>query len=273
MTEPRWASLPTDPAELTPLPDAFHETLASALEALDLSLSPGIQSALEAHARLLVAWNEAMNLTALRRPEQLALEHVVDSLSALPLLRRLAADRPVSLLDLGSGGGFPGLPLAVALPVKRATLVDSIAKKAGFLGVAADAARAALAAAGEAEPSIEAVCARAETLGADPRRRGSWTVVVARAVARMPRLVELALPLVARGGWLIAWKRGPELESEVEEALPALARLGGDAAGVEIVPVTVPGLEDHRLVLVPRVTGAAPTRPPGRARPRRLLLR
>ena len=93
------------------------------------------------HVRLLVAWNAQINLTALRTPEQIARNHVLDSLIAQPALSRF---RSTSLLDLGSGAGFPGLPLAVVMPLKRVALVDSIGKKARFLDVAAQEARRAL---------------------------------------------------------------------------------------------------------------------------------
>ena len=103
-------------------------------------------------------------------------------------------------LDLGSGGGYPGLPLALALPAERALLVDSIAKKAAFLEVAVAAAGVA--------GRVEIAAARAESLAADRRHRERWPAVTVRAVASLAELVELAFPLLAPGGVLVAWKRG-----------------------------------------------------------------
>ncbi len=274
--------LPTETTELPALPPAFHQTLESALSQLGEVLSPGALAAVETHARLLVAWSASINLTGRRAPEEVALEHVADSLAALPLLRELrrppapgARDRPLSLLDLGSGAGYPGLPLAVALPVARAALVDSIGKKAAFLAVAARLATGAVAAAGETAPILEVRSERAEALAREPAQRQRWDVLVARAVAALPELVELALPLVRTGGHLVAWKRDDEagsLERELGAARRALERVGGSMEGVRVEAVPIEGLRDHRLVVVPKIraTPARYPRPP--AERRRLLL-
>src|SRR5262245_39353603 len=106
--------LPNDPDSLPPMGAIFDAVVDDGLLRLGLELSPGVRSAIEAHARLLVAWNAAINLTALRRPDQIALGHVVDSLSAVPLIRQRLS-RVGNMLDLGSGGGYPGVPVACAL--------------------------------------------------------------------------------------------------------------------------------------------------------------
>ncbi len=231
--------LPTRVEGLPALPAAYGETLDAGLEALGETLPPGVRTRLDDHVRLLLAWNAAINLTAIDEPAAVAREHVLDSLAALPLLRAAGADR---LLDLGSGGGFPGLPLAVALPAHRALLIDSTAKKTRFL--------ATVTAALGLDPGVAVAAARAEALARDPRHRGRWPVVVARAVAPLAELVELGLPLLARGGLLLAWKRVP-LEAELARAVAALRALGGGPPQLE--PVAVAGLEDHRLVRIVRV--------------------
>ena len=96
-------------------------------------LPAAARAAIDDHVRLLLAWNEAINLSGIRAPEMVAREHVLDSLTALRLLRRAGI---AEFVDLGSGGGYPGLPLAIALPARRALLVESIGKKARFLEVA-----------------------------------------------------------------------------------------------------------------------------------------
>ena len=188
--------------------------------------------------RLLLAWTQAINLTGIREPGAVALGHVVDSLTAVPVLRSRGVTR---LLDLGSGGGFPGLPLAAALPVERALLVDSIAKKVGFLRTVIDATGLAA--------HVVAEAARAESLARDPRDREAWAAVVTRAVAPLGELVEVGLPLVAPGGVLVAWKREP-FDAELAAAAPALAALR--AGRVDVVDPRVAGLERHRLVVVER---------------------
>jgi 16S rRNA (guanine527-N7)-methyltransferase len=205
---------------------------------LGLRLEPAVREAIDRHARLLLAWTAAINLTAIRDPAGIARLHVLDSLAAVSLL----ADRGITgILDLGSGGGFPGLPLAAVLAPDRVLLVDSVAKKVAFL-------RTVVAATG-LEGRVAAETVRAETLAHDRRDREAWPVVTARAVTSLSGLVEIALPLVAPGGVLVAWKREP-LGDELAAAAPALAAL--QAGDVTVHETGVPGLEAHRLVVVPR---------------------
>jgi 16S rRNA (guanine527-N7)-methyltransferase len=210
---------------------------------LGFALTTEARAAIDGHARLLLAWTGAINLTAIRDPGAVAVAHVLDSLSAVPLLRSRGVDR---FIDLGSGGGYPGFPIAVALPAARALLLEPIRKKAGFLSTAATAVGLA--------DVVEAAPARAEALAADRRHRGRWPAVTARAVASLGDLIELAFPLLEPGGILLAWKRG-DLEAEWSGGERALAALGGGA--LERCPVTVPGLEGHDLI-VATTRGAAP---------------
>ena len=196
------------------------------------------RDAIDSHVRLLLAWTTAMNLTAIREPAEVARLHVLDSLAVVPHLRPFGTRR---VLDLGSGGGYPGLPVAVALDADRALLVDAVGKKVRFLRTVIEATRLGTRFAAEA--------VRAEALAHDPRDRGAWPLVTARAVSSLAELVELALPLVAPGGRLVAWKRLP-LDDELRAAAPALAALR--AGPVEVVDTGVPGLATHRLVIVPR---------------------
>ena len=253
--------LPSDPAGLPPLPDAFETALASGLAALGLRLDHDARRAIDAHVRLLLAWNEAINLTAIADPAAVATRHVVDSLVALPLLAggpSHATAGPLRLLDLGSGGGFPGLTLAAALPGSRVTLVDSVAKKARFLD-------AAVAAAGLAD-RVTVRAMRAEELGA--REPAAWDVVTARAVAALADLVELALPMLRIGGQLVAWK-GPDIEAELVAAAAAARALGGEAPATHAV-TGLPALAGHRIVIVRKLAATPPGYPRDPARRKRL---
>jgi 16S rRNA (guanine527-N7)-methyltransferase len=223
---------------LPPLPDEFHRTLDSGLADLAIALRPDQRRRVEDHVRLLLAWNSAINLTAVRQPADIARLHVIDSLTALPVLRELGVRR---LVDLGSGGGFPGIPLAVALDA-GARLVESVGKKTAFLAAAARALELS---------SVVAEATRAEVLAADPAHREAWPAVTARAVAGLGDLVELAFPLLRADGVLVAWKRG-DLDDELARAAPAIQELGGGETTVVDVDAAV--LPSHRLVVV-RKTG------------------
>lgn len=244
------------------------------LATLQLELNAGARAAIDVHARLLRAWNAQINLTALRQPKQVAVGHVLDSLSALPLLRRLPTH--ASLLDIGSGGGFPGVPLAAALPAVRCALVDSVAKKARFLTVAAAAVTTAMITAGQPAPSFQVLAQRAEDLAGDDRHRQQWGCVVARAVGSLAEVIELGLPLLQVGGRLIAWKSDSSdgsLQRELDASRGILRITGGRVQ--EVVPMAAnldAALGDHVLVVVhkERSTPNGFPRPP--AERRRALL-
>ena len=230
--------LPTRVQDLPPLPAAYADALEEGLRALELDLPADARAILDGHVRLLLAWTTAINLTAIREPADVARLHVLDSLAAVPVLRSRGIGR---LLDLGSGGGFPGIPLAAALGSDRALLVDSVGKKVRFLETVIRATGL--------ERRVAAEAQRSEAIARDPRDREAWPAVTARAVTSLAELVELALPLVAPGGVLVAWKRYP-VDEELDAAAGALRALR--AGRPEIQRVRVPGLEDHRLVVVPR---------------------
>jgi 16S rRNA (guanine527-N7)-methyltransferase len=194
-----------------------------------------LRRSIDDHVRLLRAWNAAINLTAIRDADAIATLHVLDSLSAVPTLRRLGVDR---FVDLGSGGGFPGLPVALALPASDVLLVDSVAKKAAFLSTVVRATGA---------DRVRVFTGRAEALAVDPSQREAWPAVTARAVADLAELVELSFPLLRRGGSLVAWKRG-DLDAELEAGRRAADALGG--ADMEVVDPGVAALATHRLVIV-----------------------
>ena len=263
--------LPTRVDLCPPLPRAYDDALDAALDGLGIAIAPRVRSAIEGHVRLLLAWNQAINLSAVRDPAVIAVRHVADSLTGLPLLAGRGIDR---FVDLGSGGGFPGLTLAAALPADRALLVDSIAKKVRFLATTA-------AATGLAD-HVAAISARAEDLVTRGGDREAWPAVTARAVARLPDLIELALPFLRPGGILVAWKRGPAgdpdgLAGELAEGATALRAID-PGARIEVVPAApalrqrlkpeaterhAPGdIADHVLVVVERGHGSLDPRWP-----------
>lgn len=198
----------------------------------------------------LVDANRHLNLTAITSPVETATKHVADSLTALLVG---AWPQGAAVCDVGTGGGLPGVVLAVVRPDLEMRLVDSVAKKLAFL----DCVVAELGLRGRT------LHARAEEAGRQPGVREAHDVVVARAVARLPILAELCLPLVKPGGWFIAMK-GPDAHDELKEAQRALRVLGGEVA--EVREVELP-LQAGRRTLIAvckkRPTPAAYPRRPG----------
>jgi 16S rRNA (guanine527-N7)-methyltransferase len=240
--------LPTRVSGLAPLPPEYAEALDLGLASISMApLAAEARTAIDDHVRLLLAWNDAINLSGIREAVRIATEHVIDSLIAVPLFRAAGIDQ---FVDLGSGGGYPGIPLALALPARQALLVESIGKKARFLEITAEALGVS--------DRIEVAPVRAEDLAANPDHRGLWPAVVARAVSDLTDLAELALPLLAPGGLLVAWKRVP-LDEELAAAEKAVPQLGGRVSAC--VAVTVPGLEDHVLAVDEKVAATPPEFP------------
>ncbi len=197
---------------------------------------------------LLLEWNQRMNLTGHRSPERVVVYGFLDSLSLLKVLGPLPA--ALRVVDVGTGAGFPGLPLKLAQPHIRLTLVESSTRVARFL-------REALRVLGLEDVTL--VVDRAERVGRDAAYREQFDLAVARGVALLPELLEYLLPLVRLGGLAVAYK-GPRAAQEVEQARKALEVLGGRVRS--LARVEVPHLPAERvLVLVEKVAATPPRYP------------
>ena len=165
------------------------------------------------YAELLTEWNEKMNLTAITEPEAITVRHFLDSLSLLT-----AAELPegASFIDVGTGAGFPAVPLKIARPDLQVTLLDSLQKRLTFLEAVS----------AELELPMTVVHARAEEGGRQPALREQFQVAAARAVAALPVLCEYCLPYVRVGGCFVAMK-GPDCGEELAAAKNAMGQLGG----------------------------------------------
>lgn len=184
---------------------------------------------------LLQEGNARLNLTALKREEDIVLKHFIDSLTCL---RGGHLDGPLRTLDLGTGGGFPALPLAIVRPELALTPLDSVRKKIEFVRSAAQALGLT-----QVTPQV----GRAETLGRDPAHRERYDRVVARAVAPLPVLAELGLPLLQVGGRFVAQK-GPITPEELEAGRRAAREVGGQVSEVDAFTLPVAG--DARTLIV-----------------------
>lgn len=168
----------------------------------------------------LIEWNQKINLTAIEEPVEVAYKHFVDSAC---LMRVMPDLKQKSMIDIGTGAGFPGVPLKIMEPELDLTLFDSLNKRIVFLQELCTKLQL---------QNVKAVHGRAEEFGIKPDYRGAYDIATARAVARMPVLLEICLPFVKKGGIFIALK-GPELENEIQESANALKELGGKVVDVQ----------------------------------------
>ena len=185
--------------------------------------------------RLLIEWNAKMNLTAITEPREVAVKHIVDSLTAL---RGIEERDSLRLIDVGTGAGFPGIPLKIVRPDLQLTLLDSLKKRVHFLETVVEALGL---------EGAECLHGRAEEAARQSALRERFDIAASRAVARLPVLAEYLLPFVRIGGTAIALK-GLHSEEEAKESERAVKILGGRA--IESIPVALPGLSDKRAVLV-----------------------
>lgn len=199
------------------------------------------------YERELIEWNQKFNLTAIRDVESIRTKHFLDSYSCVQAWK---ANPPLRLVDVGTGAGFPGIPLKIVYPNTHVTLVESVGKKAMFcqrlvskLGL----------------EGVEIIHARAEEVGQNPAHRESYDWAVARAVAKLSILSEYLLPLVKIGGSMLAQK-GESAPAEAQSAEKAMKILGGKLK--QLIPVNLPGVADDRyLVLVDKVAATPPKYP------------
>ena len=196
-------------------------------------------------------WNGRVNLTSVTVWEKVQTAHFLDSLSVALVIPRESLERG-RFVDIGSGAGFPGIPLKVAFPGLRATLIESTAKKATFLAHIVE-----MLGLGE----VDVRTGRAETLAHEPILRESFDVALVRAVASVAVLAELTLPLCRVGGVVVAHKK-MGIEDELAQAQTAIEALGGALA--EVREVVVPGLTEPRALVVLEKVAPTPERYPRR---------
>lgn len=185
----------------------------------------------------LMLWNRHLSFTAITDSDEVRTKHFLDSLSCLAAFPPWAWNGGAKVIDVGSGPGFPGLPIKIARPGLDLTLLEAVGKKAEFLRYIAGHLGL---------KDVKVLLARAEDLGRLPGHREAYDIAVSRAVAAMPVLVEYCLPLVRPGGVFIAMK-GPSVAAEVEQAEEGIALLGGRLR--EVRTVDVAGLS-RQLVVV-----------------------
>lgn len=214
---------------------------------LGFELSPEVQRAFSIYADELLAWNQNINLTAITDPAAVEMRHFLDSLSVLLAVSLVPGQR---VIDVGTGAGFPGLPLRLVCPQIELTLLEATAKKTHFLEHLIGRLKLT---------NVRILNARAEEAGQDAANRERFDLVLARAVAQMPVLGEYLLPLCKIGGRCVALK-GENAVVETQQAEHALRILGGHVE--KVIPVELPQVpETHYLVIIQKVAATPPQYP------------
>ncbi len=216
---------------------------------LGIQLSSIQLSALQSYESELLEWNKRFNLTAVRERDSIRIKHFLDSFTCLLAMHEAP---PARLIDIGTGAGFPGIPIKILMPQCNLTLVESVAKKAEFCRHIVRHLHL---------DNTEVICGRAEDVGHEDNHRELYDWAVARAVARLPVLMEYLLPLVRIGGRVLAQK-GEDALSETHNAEHAIKLLGGQMR--QFIPVSLPGVADERYLIVVDKIAATPDRYPRR---------
>ena len=234
----------------------FKTALLSKGQRVGLAFTEAQAEEFNLYCQMLLETNKVMNLTAITEPDEVAVKHMIDSL----LVYSQAGFSGKTLADIGTGAGFPGLPLKLYDKTIKLTLIDSLAKRLKFLEDVLKALNLT---------DVTLIHGRAEDVGHNPALREKFQIVTARAVAALPVLAEYCLPLTAVGGKFYALK-GNKYQEEVTEGQRAIKLLGGRIEKVE--EVKLPDLEDKRAIIIiqkikatdkkyPRKAGTATKKP------------
>lgn len=229
---------------------AWETAFVEGAHALGIAAPKALLSPLSHYLDLLLHFNERLGLMATAEPGEIAVKHFLDSLTCLPVLELHQPLAHRTLVDVGSGAGFPGIPLAIARPALNVTLLESSAKKCRFMQTVAEELGLT---------NISVVCSRAEAFGREESARESYDFAVSRAVAPLRVLAEYCLPLLKVSGVFLAMK-GPRAEAEIEQARNAFKVLGGQLHSTR--DLSLPGAAGERvLILVSKVASTPPRYP------------
>ena len=205
---------------------------------LDLKLQPQQIEQFHVYYQELIDWNQRINLTSITAFREVQIKHFLDSLTVILAIKQPIASKNLSLIDVGSGAGFPGLPLKIAFPDIKLVLLEATAKKAAFLNHLTQKLNL---------DNVEVLVGRAEEIAHIAQYRQRFDVVLSRAVASLPALIELTLPFCAVNGRTIIQKKG-DIEDELSKATRAIEILGGSQP--ELKKIKLPEFDDNRYLVI-----------------------
>lgn len=226
------------------------EILERGLKEFELSLNDEQRKAFQKYYDLLIEWNSFMNLTAITEPDEVCVKHFLDSVS---LYKAIDCDREMELIDIGTGAGFPSIPLKIMFPKLKITMLDSLGKRVRFLNEVIGALNL---------KGITAVHSRAEDLAVKSEYRERFDICVSRAVANLSTLSEYCLPYVKIGGFFVSYK-SEKVSEEVKSAQNAIKILGGEV--FKQVEFTLPCSDIYRNLFMIKKVKPTPKKYPRKA--------
>ncbi len=228
--------------------ESFSKELIEKAKKVNIEIDDKKEEQFYNYMKLLLEWNEKINLTAITEQNDIILKHFIDSITINKYI-----EQSNSIIDIGTGAGFPGIPLKIMNQNKKITLVDSLNKRINFLNEVCKEISL---------ENIQCIHARAEELASDLEYRENYETVVSRAVARLNVLIEYMLPFVKKGGLCICMK-GPNIDGELEEAKNAIKVLGGKIKSVE--SFFLPDSDIERNVIIIEKVAETPKKYPRKA--------
>ena len=214
----------------------FNDYLKNELNKLNISIEDNRAEYLYNYMEELLEWNEKINLTAIKDEKEFVLKHFVDSLSVVKYIDYLK-DSELKIIDVGTGGGFPGIPLKIYFNNASITLLDSVNKKLNVIKNIAFK---------YGIDGIEFVHGRAEDYGKNEKYRENFDIVISRAVANLTTLVEYLIPFCSVNGVIVCMK-GPSAEEEIKDAKKAILILGGEIEAIHKIKI---GFEERNIIII-----------------------